>query len=100
MFLLGLIQRRMGIGLGALEAATLNDDRWRTSPEREARARLFDEIIAHNPGATLEFLDEFSTEDLTDYLDHLRSTVTPRGRLARWSPKRQTPGICCRVAAC
>ncbi|MBX3386121.1 MAG: hypothetical protein KF768_06095 [Phycisphaeraceae bacterium] len=101
MFLLSLIQRRLGGGLESLDAAVAAEtDPWRSSPERESRLRLIDEIISRNPGATLEFLDEFSTEDLTDYADHLRSTITPRGRLARWTPRRQLPGICCRVAGC
>ncbi len=100
MFLLTLIQRRVGFGglSATLDAQAI--DAWRTSPDREARSRLFDEIISRNPGATLEFLDEFTTDDLAEYVDHLRSTITPRGRLARWSPKTTTRGICSRAARC
>lgn len=95
MLLLNLIQRH--VGLGGLSGA-VDTERWRDDPVRQERLRLIDQIIAHNPSATLEFLDEFDTVQLTDYLDHLQSVITPRGRLARWSAKSHGRGITCRAA--
>lgn len=48
-----------------------------------SRANLVDQIIALNPSATAEFLDQFDDGALGEYLDHLVAIQQPRGRDAR-----------------
>ncbi len=68
---------------------------WRSDPAREEQARLIDEIIGINPSATVEFLGDFEQINLEEYLAHLRSAQTPRGRNARWVRPCKERGIAC-----
>ena len=54
----------------------------------EKRRRVIRDIRAHNPTAGLEFLAGFTTEDLTDYLDHLRHAREKHIRLPGWVQRR------------
>lgn len=58
-----------------------------------SRSQLIERIITHNPTASIQFLDGFTQAALRNYLDHLLSAQTPRGRLARWVRPGDTPGI-------
>lgn len=65
----------------------------REQPDPIARLRIVDEIVTVNPAATREFLAQFSTDRLRDYLDHLRSTDLPRGANSRWIRRGDSPAI-------
>jgi hypothetical protein len=92
--LLGLISRRAA-ARPAVDLEMLSDPAYRSDPRDAERTRLINEIIAANPSATLEFLADFSTEDLEEYIAHLHATQTPRGRNARWVRPSVAPGIEC-----
>lgn len=68
---------------------------WRSDPALEERVRLIDEIIGINPSATVEFLGDFEDVMLEEYLAHLRSAQTPRGRMSRWVRPCRERGIAC-----
>lgn len=58
-----------------------------------SRSQIIERILAHNPTASVEFLEDFSEQALRTYLDHLLSAQIPRGRMARWVRPGDTPGI-------
>lgn len=94
MFLLGLVSRRFSFS--AHPTATQPENAtWRSDPVQEERTRLMDEIIGTNPSATIEFLSDFPTDALEEYLAHLNNTRIPRGRAARWVRPSVQPGIQC-----
>lgn len=64
-----------------------------------SRANLFDQIIALNPSATSEFLDQFDDGALSEYLDHLVAIQHPRGRDAHRSRPHGKPWVFA-AAAC
>lgn len=43
-----------------------------------SRGQILDRIGAHNPGATPDYLDRFSTDALALYLEHLSHCHGPR----------------------
>ena len=57
---------------------------------RQLRERLeiIEEIRSVNPGASPQFLAEFSTEDLADYRAHLRHARDKHIRLPGWVQRR------------
>jgi hypothetical protein len=57
------------------------------------RANLVGQILAMNPTASAEFLSQFDCDELGEYLEHLESAARPRGRMARWVRRGNTPGI-------
>lgn len=57
------------------------------------RSNLLGQILAHNPTASAEFLSQFDVEELGEYLEHLEAGARPRGRMARWVRRGNTPGI-------
>lgn len=48
------------------------------------RRQMVEQIMALNPSATPDFLDQFEDQALTDYLQHLAVAHQPRGKDARW----------------
>jgi hypothetical protein len=48
------------------------------------RRNVMDQIIALNPSASAEFLEQFDDAALSQYLDHLNIAQQPRGKDARW----------------
>ena len=61
--------------------------------ESMSREQMVDRILSINPSATLEFLDQFESEDLHMYLRHLLNAQEPRGPLARWARPNDAPAI-------
>jgi hypothetical protein len=92
--LLSLISRRSSLSTDPTDQAA-----WRSSPQSEERTRLMDQIIATNPSATIEFLSEFSSESLEEYLAHVQASQLPRGRRARWVRPSVQRGIECYESA-
>lgn len=66
---------------------------WETDPAELERRRLIEELISLNPSASVEFLQEFTTESLEEYLAHLQASQLPRGREARWRRQLLQRGI-------
>ena len=64
-----------------------------------AQAALVSQIIELNPSATVGFLRTFAESSLRNYLDHLRSAQTPRGRDARWVRPDETAAVMVRERA-
>jgi len=58
-----------------------------------SREQLMDRIAELNPSASPEFLARFGLESLGNYFDHLISAQEPRGRMARWVRRGETPAI-------
>lgn len=56
------------------------------------RSQITARIIAMNQTASIEFLDQFDIEELSNYLEHLNSAAQPRGR---WARRVVQPGTCC-----
>lgn len=52
------------------------------------RERLISRLLELNSSASAEFLSQFSTEQLSLYLEHLLSSQGPRGSESAW----QRPG--------
>lgn len=63
------------------------------------RSNLVDQIIALNPSATAEFLDQFDDGALGEYLDHLAAIQLPRGRDAHRTRPHGRPWVFA-AAAC
>lgn len=57
------------------------------------RSNLVGQILTHNPTASADFLSQFDVEELGEYLEHLEAGARPRGRMARWVRRGNTPGI-------
>jgi len=55
------------------------------------KPHLIDAVIEVNPTARREWLAQFATEDVRDYLDRLRFAAEPRGAQSVWS-RRSTDG--------
>ena len=94
MILLGLVSRRMMFSTSH-PTSEPDTSAWRSDPCQEDRLRIMDEIIANNPSATIEFLADFETPALEEYLAHLQSACVPRGRHARWVRPSVQRGIEC-----
>ncbi len=60
--------------------------------------QLVDRILEMNPTAGGNYLSGFGRDALSNYLDHLVATSTPRGRSATWVRRAETPGITARRA--
>lgn len=60
--------------------------------------QLVDRILEMNPTAVGNYLSGFGRDALSNYLDHLVATSTPRGRSATWVRRAETPGITARRA--
>ncbi|MHC4975754.1 MAG: hypothetical protein ACYTF7_04000 [Planctomycetota bacterium] len=58
---------------------------------RDERGRVVESIRARNRGARVEFLDEFSSTQLSEYLRHLEHAEEPRG--SSWVRPTGAPGI-------
>lgn len=59
---------------------------------------LIDLILKANPGSSRDWLDQFRTDQLRSYLDHLEITMEPRGRNSRWARPGDTPAVVWRKA--
>ncbi len=57
------------------------------------RDQLIDRIAEFNPSASREFLGRFAHQSLGNYLEHLLCAQEPRGPLARWVRRPETPAI-------
>ena len=55
-----------------------------------------EQILEFNPSATLEFLSEFSDQDLSNYLNHLLWLQQPRTGQARWIRPGDSPAVMAR----
>lgn len=57
------------------------------------REQLMLEIQSMNPTASRDYLVRFSAGSLRTYLEHLQATLEPRGRMATWVRRGDTPAI-------
>lgn len=57
------------------------------------RSQIIDRILSVNRTAQTEFLDCFSIEQLSVYLQHLNTTSQPRGNQSRWVRPLGSRGI-------
>ena len=55
--------------------------------------QVVERIMRMNNSATLEFLAPFTTPMLRDYMDHLVTSLEPRGRNSRWARRADSPAI-------
>lgn len=55
--------------------------------------QIVERIMRLNPTATLEFLKPFSTPRLRDYMDHLVTAKSPRGRGSHWARRDDSPAV-------
>ena len=60
--------------------------------------RLIDLIRETNTSPSREWLDQFRTDQLQSYLEHLDMTLEPRGRNSRWARPGDTPAVVWRKA--
>ena len=60
--------------------------------------RLIDLILETNTSPSREWLQQFRTDQLRNYLDHLELTREPRGRHSRWTRPGDTPAVVWRKA--
>lgn len=64
-----------------------------------SKGQLIEQILLLNPGATLEFLADFSVSELSQYLNHLLWLQQPRSGQARWTRPGETPAVVARSRA-
>lgn len=62
-----------------------------------SKGQLIEQILLINPGATLEFLADFSVSELSQYLNHLLWLQQPRSGQARWARAGDTPAVVART---
>jgi len=65
----------------------------RPAPGRLSREQVIDHILTINPSAGRQFLEQFESRRLDDYLDRLVASGSPRGREARWTRPGDAPAI-------
>jgi len=61
--------------------------------DRLTREQVIDEIITHNPSASVNFLDDFHDGRLRLYLSRLRGSRQGRGRGTVWVRTTDSPAI-------
>lgn len=61
-----------------------------------SKGQLIEQILMLNPGATLEFLADFSVNELSQYLNHLLWLQQPRTGGARWTRPGDSPAVVAR----
>ncbi|GAB4382770.1 MAG: hypothetical protein Kow0022_01020 [Phycisphaerales bacterium] len=84
------------------EQPTLDERKSRASTRRWedtdvlSKGQLIEQILLLNPGATSEFLADFSVSELSQYLNHLLWLQQPRSGQARWTRPGETPAVVAR----
>ncbi|KAA0216621.1 MAG: hypothetical protein DYG94_09105 [Leptolyngbya sp. PLA3] len=58
-----------------------------------SKGQLIEQILVLNPGATLEFLADFSVNELSQYLNHLLWLQQPRTGGAWWARPGDSPAV-------
>ncbi|MBX3322809.1 MAG: hypothetical protein KF757_07440 [Phycisphaeraceae bacterium] len=66
------------------------------STEGLSRSAIVEQILEINITASLEFLSEFSDQDLSNYLNHLLWLQQPRTGQARWIRPGDSPAVMAR----
>lgn len=61
-----------------------------------SKGQLIEQILSLNAGATLEFLADFSVNELSQYLNHLLWLQQPRTGGARWTRPGDSPAVVAR----
>ncbi len=61
-----------------------------------SRSAIVEQILEINNTASLEFLSEFSDQDLSNYLNHLLWLQQPRTGQARWVRPGDSPAVMAR----
>ncbi len=62
-----------------------------------SKTRIIDAILQLNRSAKADWLDNFATDTLRRYLDHLQVTIEPRGRASVWQRSAETPAVVTRT---
>lgn len=70
--------------------------RWEDT-EVLSRGQLIEQILELNPGASLEFLEGFGADELSQYLNHLLWLQQPRTRAAVWVRPGDSPAVLART---
>lgn len=70
--------------------------RWEDT-EILSRGQLIEQILEHNPGASIEFLGDFGAGELHQYLNHLLWLQQPRSRAAVWVRPGDSPAVLART---
>ncbi len=74
----------------------LPERKWQDA-EVLSQGQLIEHIMEINPGASLEFLSEFSATELSQYLNHLLWLEQPRTGEAAWVRPGDSPAVLART---